>query len=493
MLTVDGRIAWVGSEDEADRYADDAAEVVDLAGALVAPAFVDAHVHVTATGLAELGVPLTDARSLAECLDRVAAYRRAHPGEPVGGQGWDETGWPEGRAPTRAELDRAAGGAVAVLDRVDGHSAVVSSAVLDLAPEVVHADGYDANGLLRRQALRLARRAVQDHALAGRRADLQRRVLRRAAALGIGAVHEIAAPHISGEQDLRALVELAAAEPLPEVVPYWGEAGDGVARAQALGARGAAGDLTLDGSIGSRSARLSEPYADDPANRGVLYHDVDEATAHIVACTRAGLQGGFHCIGDAAVEVGVTAVVRAAEECGEEEVVAARHRLDHVEMISPTLAAELGRLGVVASVQPAFDAHWGGADGMYAERLGAERAAGMNPFATLHSAGVTMAFGSDAPVTPLGGWEAVRAAVHHRVAEHSLDMPTAFAAATAGGWRAARVDDAGTLVPGAPASYAVWDVPAGLDPRTGLPDVAPGTSLPGCLRTAVRGVTVFVR
>src|SRR5690606_11485969 len=64
MLTVDGRIAWVGSEDEADRYADDAAEVVDLAGALVAPAFVDAHVHVTATGLAELGVPLTDARSL---------------------------------------------------------------------------------------------------------------------------------------------------------------------------------------------------------------------------------------------------------------------------------------------------------------------------------------------------------------------------------------------------------------------------------------------
>ncbi|MFW6091542.1 MAG: amidohydrolase, partial [Actinomycetota bacterium] len=325
MLVAGDRIEWTGTEPQAAAYADSADEVIDLGGALVTPAFVDAHVHVLPTALSERGVDVAASRSLPDFLERLAAYAAAHPGEPVTGQGWDEHAWPEGRPPTREEVDRAANGAVVLLGRVDGHSSVVSTALLEHAPAVAAADGYEG-ALVRREAQTVARRALQDTIPDEQRRALHRHVLRRAAALGIGAVHEMAAPHITSEHDLRQLVALSRSEPLPEVVPYWGEAD--VERSRALGAAGAAGDLTLDGSLGSRSARLTRPYADAPSTRGQLYLDVDAAAEHVVACTEAGLQAGFHCIGDEAVRVAVGALLHAAERCGEAAVRASRHRLE---------------------------------------------------------------------------------------------------------------------------------------------------------------------
>src|SRR5664279_1607780 len=89
-------------------------------------------------------------------------------------------------------------------------------------------------------------------------------------------------------------------------------------------------------------------------------------------------------------------------------------------MASPATVARMAALGAVASVQPAFDAAWGGRHGMYADRLGADRAAELNPLAAFAAAGVPLAFGSDAPVTRLDPWGGVRAAVHPRNPEHAL-------------------------------------------------------------------------
>jgi predicted amidohydrolase YtcJ len=510
MLVAGERIAWIGDEAGAGEHAAAADEVVDLGGALVTPAFVDSHVHVLSTGLGERGVDVGSATSLPQFLDRLRRHARIHPGEPVHGQGWDEHAWPERRPPTRDEIDLAAEGAVVLLSRVDGHSSLISTALLERQPQIATADGYEG-AIVRRQAQTLARRAAERTIPDQTRREIHRSVLREAAALGIGAVHEMAAPHINSEQDVRALVAASAEEALPDVTVYWGEAGaDGVRRAQSLGAAGAAGDLTVDGSVGSRSAGLEEPYADDPTTSGQLYLDVEAATDHVVACTEARLQAGFHCIGDAAVRIAVTAIANAAQRCGEDAIARARHRLEHVEMISPRLIDEMARLGVVASVQPAFDAFWGGRDGMYATRLGADRAATLNPFAAMARAGVGLAFGSDSPVTPLGGWDAVRAAAYHHNPEHRMSVRGAFLAATRGGWHAANVEDAGSLAPGMAATYAVWDrataqnIPvaagrSGLRPEgvvpgaDGMPDVSPGGPLPMCVRTVVRGRIVFER
>ena len=215
----------------------------------------------------------------------------------------------------------------------------------------------------------------------------QRATRARAAALGIACMHEMAGPDISGEDDVRTLLDLAAAEAGPQVVAYWGELG-GVDTARSLGARGAAGDLFVDGAIGSRTALLRTPYADDPTTSGAAYVTADAVAEHLVACTRAGLQGGFHVIGDAAADTVVAGLLAAEGVLGADRIRASRHRLEHVELVDADQIAVLARLGVFASMQPVFDALWGGGEGMYATRLGASRASTMNRFADLAGAGV---------------------------------------------------------------------------------------------------------
>ncbi|WP_329193488.1 MULTISPECIES: amidohydrolase [unclassified Streptomyces] len=503
MVVERGHIAWVGSEGAADAFAQGVDEVVHLDGALVTPAFTDAHVHTTSTGLALTGLDLSAARSLPEALALVRAHAARRPADRVLlGHGWDAARWPERRAPRRAELDEATGNRPLYLSRVDVHSAVVTTALLDLVPGV-HAAGDEP---LTRDAHHAVRRAALDAVTPAQRAEAQRAALDRAASLGIGSVHECGGPDISSPEDFSSLLDLAAHHRGPRVFGYWADRD--IDRAVELGAAGAAGDLFVDGSLGSHTACLHAPYADAP-HTGTGYLDAADVAAHVAACTGAGLQAGFHAIGDAALGAVVEGVRAAAEKVGLARIRAARHRVEHAEMMTPATIAAFAELGLTASVQPAFDAAWGGEDGMYADRLGADRARTLNPFAALLKAGVPLAFGSDAPVTPLDPWGTVRAAAFHRTPEHRISVRAAFAAHTRGGWRALGRDDAGTLVPGAPADYAVWRTEElvvqapddrvarwSTDPRSGtpgLPDLTPGADLPVCLATVVGGREVFVR
>ncbi|MEU8580082.1 amidohydrolase [Streptomyces abikoensis] len=513
MIVEQGRVAWVGSEGAADSFADGVDEVVDLRGALVTPAFTDAHVHTTATGLALTGLDLTGVPTLAAALDRVRAYAAARPADRVLlGHGWDASAWPGRRPPSRRELDEATGDRPLYLTRADVHSAVVTTALLDLVPGVRELSGFAPDAPLTGDAHHAVRTAA--HATVGpvQRAEAQRAALARAAALGIGSVHECAGPLISSEDDFTGLLRLAAEEPGPRVTGYWAEritTPEEAGRIRALGALGAAGDLFVDGSLGSHTACLHEPYADAPGSTGSENLDAAAVAAHVAACTEAGIQAGFHAIGDAALTAVVEGVRAAAEKVGLERVRAARHRVEHAEMLTPELIAGFAELALTASVQPAFDAAWGGEEGMYAERLGAERARMLNPYAAMLRAGIPLALGSDSPVTPLDPWGTVRAAAFHRTPSHRVSVRAAFTAHTRGGWRAIGRDDAGVLVPGAPADYAVWEtgdlvvqVPDSrvanwsTDPRSGtpgLPDLTPGAPLPVCLRTVVGGRTVHAR
>ncbi|MFE1290806.1 amidohydrolase [Streptomyces sp. NPDC058751] len=506
MVVERGHVAWVGSEGAADAFAGGVDEVVDLEGALVTPAFTDAHVHTTATGLALTGLDLSDAPSLDAALALVRDFAAARPADRVLlGHGWDAARWPGGRPPTRTELDAATGGRPLYLSRIDVHSAVATTALLDLVPGVTSLAGYAPDGPLTRDAHHAVRAAALGAIGGAQRAEAQRAALAHAASLGIGSVHECAGPEISSEDDFTGLLRLAAEEPGPRVVGYWADLD--VEKARALGAVGAAGDLFVDGSLGSHTACLHDPYL-DADHTGLAHLDADAVAAHVTACTEAGLQAGFHAIGDAAVASVVEGVRAAAEKVGLARVRAARHRVEHAEMLTPETVAGFAELGLTASVQPAFDALWGGEDGMYAQRLGVERARTLNPFAALLRAGVPLAFGSDSPVTPLDPWGTVRAAAFHRTPGHRVSVRAAFTAHTRGGWRAVGRDDAGVLVPGAPADYAVWRTGRlvvqapddrvarwSTDPRSGtpgLPDLTPGGDLPVCLRTVVGGRTVFV-
>ncbi len=267
------------------------------------------------------------------------------------------------------------------LSRVDVHSAVVSTALVVRAPDVRGLPGWDAVGPLSRQAHHAVREAILGTVGREQREAAQRAMRDRAAALGVVAIHEMAGPTISSEDDLAGLLALAGVEPGPLATGYWGELArdGGIERAQALGAIGVGGDLFMDGALGSRTACLCDPYADAPGTTGAAYLDADEVAEHVVAATRAGLQAGFHVIGDAASQTVVDGLTAAESALGAAGLRAGQHRLEHAELLSTEHIATLARLGVSASMQPMFDGLWGGPGGMYEQRLGADRAARHEP------------------------------------------------------------------------------------------------------------------
>ena len=211
MAVRDGAVAWLGSDDVGrDQFA--GAEVVDLDGGFVAPAFVDSHVHLTATGLdAHRSRPAR--RDIApHCLRLIADYAAAHPGEPIWGHGWDESSWPENTAPTTADLDAVLGDRPAYLARVDVHSALASTGLRQACRRTGVGDR------IRRTAAAGRRRPPPGPRRRAWPADRGATCTRpgwprcdAAAANGIVAVHECAGPQIGGLDDWHELRALSAA------------------------------------------------------------------------------------------------------------------------------------------------------------------------------------------------------------------------------------------------------------------------------------------
>jgi hypothetical protein len=220
----------------------------------------------------------------------------------------------------------------------------------------------------------------------------------------------------------------------------------------------------------------------------------EQAGQHILDCVAVGVQAGFHAIGDAAIDTVLDGFAIAAKAVGVDVLREGRHRMEHVELADKAMIARFVEFGVVASVQPVFDALWGGPDRMYAQRLGVRRALASNPIGAMYATGVSLAFGSDSPVTALDPWAVVVAAAAPRNPVFRMSVRAAFAASSRGGWRAAGVDGVGVLAPGASATFAVWETPGGVS--GGLPVLLPdGDGVvpprPVCRRTVLHGQTIF--
>ena len=487
----DGRIAWVGDEAGADLHAEGVDAVVDLEDGLVLPAFVDAHVHVSHTGLGLRGVDLTGTTSVAEALRSIGEAVRRRRGRPVFALNWQEQLWVEHRAMTASELDRVSFGGVVYAARIDGHSAVVSSA-LARASGADRLDGWRGDGFVTRDAKNAARAAFDAARTPDQRRGDVEAALALAASRGIAVLHECGGPLLTSSDDFADVLEAGRRPDLPRTVGYWAEAVTEPEQAAALvalhGAAGLGGDLNMDGSIGSHTAHLRDGYADDPGCRGTAYRSASDVRDHVAACAVAGVQSGFHVIGDAGMDIVLEGYEAAARLIGDDLVRATRPRLEHAEMADADAVRRMARLGMVASVQPRFDAFWGGPEGMYAERLGTARVPGTNPLGAMLRAGVRLALGSDSPVTPFGPWATVRAAVRHHDPDQRLDVGAAVAAHTVGGWTAAREDGGGVLGLGRPATLAVWTT-TDATPE-GWPDVSGDDPLPTCRLTMRDGVAI---
>ncbi len=507
LLIDDGVIAWVGDDAGARVHYDLADVIVDLDGRFVAPGFVDSHIHATSTGLQITGVDLTSATCAADVLSLMEDKAKATRGGFIYGHGWDQTLWPDSQLPTRSEIDRASWGSEVYLSRIDVHSALVSSALVARVPDARLLEGFDAHGPVTKAAHNALREAALVRVRPSDRRAAHLATLADAAAHGIVSVHEMSGPSIGGADDLHEFLANAAEFAGPVVFGYWGQtaAEGGIEMARELGAIGVGGDLFVDGSLGSHTASLVEPYADDSSSRGAQYLSREEITDHLRAATLAGIPGGFHAIGDAACADVAAGVAAVAAELGQGVVRSLGHRIEHAEMLREEDIAALVNHGVTFSMQPIFDGYWGVPGGMYDQRLGTERAHRMNRLASIVSAGGRLAINSDTPVTPMRPWSIVRAATEHWQEVERVSARAAFNAATRGGWRAIGSEGVGVIEVGAPAHLAVWEA-AELEVRVpdatvanwstdtraatpGLPRLEDGD--PVCLATLVDGRVIY--
>jgi predicted amidohydrolase YtcJ len=376
------------------------------------PGFTDGHVHLSWTGLAMAGLDLSRSRSRDELL---GLARRLLQGEVVG-LGFDETRWEDRRFPTLEELDELAPSSPLVLPRIDTYMCVANSAAMRAAS----IDGQrgaerDAagrlTGVLRTEAAADAHRTYLESVPASVIVDAFRRATQDAAAHGITCAHEMSMPDKRGSRDAEVLLRHLDQLPL-DVVLYVADLD--IDRVADLGVAQIGGDLFLDGSIGARTAAIGEPYADGEGS-GVLTYADDELLPFVHSAHDRGLQVALHVIGDRAIDQALRAfsdVFHSLDEQGKARFRALRHRLEHFEMATAEHMHTAATLGVVASVQPAFDALWGGPGQMYAQRVGPGRAGSMNAFLEMHRSGVQLGGGSDTPMSPFDPMAGVWALEH---------------------------------------------------------------------------------
>lgn len=437
ILVDDKKIVALGSKDDlpsADR-------TVRLDGAHVYPSFVDAHVHLPATGLYLSGLNFRGETSADAILDAFAARKTT--GELLFGGNFED---PLDRAIDRHDLDRAVGEGSALLTRADMHSVIVSSALLaelqldGLEGVDLGSDGTPT-GYLREQAAAAAFTWFDLNLPEEQARGAIRDAVRHAYSVGVTCVHEMHVVEWRGWDAFDVLTD-AVADMAMVVVPYI--ATTDVARVKEMGFHRIGGDYFLDGSFGSHTALLSEPYLTPPPEgspaHGIAYRDDAGLEDFFHEAQTAGLQVGVHAIGDAAIEQAIATWERVAARCGLEEVRRLGHRIEHFECSSDDHMLRAHRLGLRASVQPGFDHYWGGPDGLYASRIGWDRAQQMNRFGTMLETGLIVGAGSDSTVTPLDPFFQMKAMRSHHIEDQRLGRTLAIklhtmgACALAFGW-----------------------------------------------------------
>ncbi len=450
-----GRITWIGKGDPMNGPTD---EAIDVQGGTVIPGFVDAHVHLAQTGLAESGWHVNVSQRSKE--DAIAAVRDAArgrgPGEWVIATGWDESRWPEACALTRRELDRAAPRNPVLAVRVDGHVLIANSCGLRDQPvarilEARSADVDEDLGRVREEAAMAAVAAVRpDRSTIDEALRAAARLCHR---MGVVSVHTMCDgldPEIFlGAAEVLALrvVVNPPIESLSQLVAAGQRTGEGDDWAKWGGAK-----LFLDGSIGARNAAVSEPFRSGGC--GALLRDDAAVTALVRAADAAGWQTIAHAIGDRAIGQ----LVKAHEAVGTRA--ALRHRVEHFEFPSKEQVARAAEAGLCACMQPNFVGNWSGTGSLYDRELGPLRDRRSDPHRWVVDAGMPLGFGSDGmPISPLYG---LGSAVRSPHEAQRLSLEEAVDAYTTGGAYLAHDEaNTGTIDVGKRADIVVLDAARG--------------------------------
>jgi len=430
---------------------------IDLEGATIVPALADCHVHMADTGYISGERNLSATRSydeFARALSRLEASRYVFAGN------YDESSWKDGRLADAAPLERFFPDSFVMLTRVDGHSCLVNRKTLQwiALPPLTKGIERDSGGNPTGKLLLDANWRAQFAFFAALPEELRRAAERRATdlALSRGALH-LHAQLVGFERDAYA-AEIAALRSLHGAKFYPKICEPDPALAASLGLPYVGGDVFLDGSIGSCTAALSEPFLvsmdrQAPGSGSLNFTD-DALFAYFAQAETLGISAGVHAIGDRAIEQCVSTWERVLGAAPTRN----RHFIEHFELAREDQIERCARRGIYLSMQPQFDLLWGGVGSMYEQRLGRERMHAMNALGRAQRAGAILCGGDDSPVCELSPLTGMEAAVRHHEPEEAL---TPAQALTMYSYNAARLahceTQTGTLLPGFAADFVVLD------------------------------------
>lgn len=406
---------------------------VDLQGGVLIPAFRDAHVHLPATGLYATGMDFRGERSARAILDAYA--KRAESNEMLFGGNFED---PLDEALDGRDLDRVVGAAPALLVRADMHSVIASTGLLralrlDDIEGVDRDAGGTPTGYLREQAASEAYKWFEENLPRAQQIEAIRAAVDLAYSKGIAEVHEMFVIEWRGWDSAEIFAEAVQGVSL-DVAPFLGTTE--VERVVEMGFPRIGGDWFLDGSFGSHTAWMSEPYPGEvPAGStpvGIAYRTDDEVYDFFRRSQEEGLKVAVHAIGDAAIEQCIKTWEKVAATVGNDAVRSLGHRIEHFECATDDHIKRSAALGLRPSVQPAFDHYWGGPDELYSRRLGWERASDMNRFGSMHGAGLMMAAGSDSTVTPMDPFLQMYSLRNHHLEDERLSPQVALELNTVG-------------------------------------------------------------
>ena len=416
-----GKITAVGTDANLLKLQVPSTKVINLEGAFVMPGFNDAHTHIASAGQQKLTIDLDGTKSLAEMQQRIKTFAStAKSGTWLQGGGWDHTVWPTKTLPTRADIDAVTADHPAVFSRTDGHIVVANSAALAAAgitsktpdPPGAKIDrdaSGEPTGIVREgPALAIIYKVIPPPSTDERRQALEVAIA-DANAHGVTSVQDF-----SDWEDFLVLEDLERSGKLHLRVSEWLSFDLPVATLKKLQATHSTSDPFLhttmlkgfmDGSLGSRTAALNAPYADDPSNSGIPRYDQKTLDQMATERAEAGFQLGFHAIGDRANDMALTAFERAQQAPIKPFF---RYRIEHAQVVSPGDFDRFSRLHVIASMQPSHlltDMNWAEA------RLGPDRVKYSYAWRSFLDHNVVLAFGTDYPVESINPFRGLYAAI----------------------------------------------------------------------------------
>lgn len=425
----DGRIVAVGSKEDVALMTGSVRRI-DAGGRAIIPGLIDAHIHFLEYSRSLAKIELDGVKSKEEVLAKVAAKaRELGPGRWVLGGGWNNNLWGSAEYPTKHELDAVAPDNPVLLDRKDLHSVWVNTLALQKAkvtrdtpdpPGAAIGKGADGepDGMLYESATRLIHGAVDEAPEDAITA--MKRGFEKLTSMGLVGFHDCEGPDAfaafqtldaAGELPMRVIILLAYYR-LEETIRVGLRTGFGTDRLRTGPVK-----IFSDGSLGSSTAQMLEPFEGQPNNYGIGTIPQDEMEEAVLMAAQSGIPAAIHAIGDAANRRVLDAFEKAREAMGVEYgAVAGRNRIEHAQLLHPDDFPRFAALGVVASMQPIHAT----SDMHAADRLWGARARYGYAWRSVLDAGGLLAFGSDAPVETPNPFKGIHAAVTRQDAE---DMP----------------------------------------------------------------------